>query len=461
MFASTSPPERSIQTIRAEVLPEHITLFLPIAFIEFMIPMEDPHAKRLPRWMRLIKANATPASIALGVAAGWIFGQIPKDNLLAVGLLLAPLFAHAHWLSFAAAATFGFCTIGLVDPTADSLGNSILHLAVARPVLAWLHNLPFLAWCGLNNTVVVGSSVIGLIACPVLYYGTALTVQCLQRAHVEYEANRLVVQVGSYWQQIRKLRTLRATPPVIATEATSFLDTESPIFEPLPDAESMAEDSAGKNPTQRWIMADANKSLRLDGDHGVTSSQPPVTAAPIHAPPTEPKEKSVKPLSAWKADSIQAALQELRIDSEHALNSLAPVTSTTEKKREKHFASQLDPSSIKLGDILQETTIDIVRMKPILNSTLGGTSFSNTHLSNSHLNNPQLGTAVTSPSPQLASTIVASVSSASTSVASMNPVEPTKMGNEPPSMALPDLPAEESLRFLLWHLHGSKRENKA
>lgn len=111
---------------------------------------------------RAIAGRKYPHQLAWAVAFGLLLGVVPHGNLLAVGILLVVLslkINHAMAGLTAVAATF---LATKLDPYSHEVGNFILtHPEVNESATrAW--TLPLVPWTDLNNTVVMGSFLIGL-----------------------------------------------------------------------------------------------------------------------------------------------------------------------------------------------------------------------------------------------------------------------------------------------------------
>ncbi len=106
--------------------------------------------------------------LALGVTFGMMIGLIPKDSLFVWVLGVAMMLTTANIVS---AIVSGFLFSGLgyfLDPFTHKLGGLLLTADGLEPAWTWLYGLPFMPWTRFNNTVVLGSFVLGiLIAIPV------------------------------------------------------------------------------------------------------------------------------------------------------------------------------------------------------------------------------------------------------------------------------------------------------
>ena len=111
---------------------------------------------------RAIAGRKYPHQLAWAVAFGLLLGVVPHGNLLAIMLLLVVLslkINHAMAALTAVGATF---LATKLDPLSHRVGDYVLtHPSLNEAaVAAW--QLPLVPWTDLNNTVVMGSLLIGV-----------------------------------------------------------------------------------------------------------------------------------------------------------------------------------------------------------------------------------------------------------------------------------------------------------
>ena len=111
---------------------------------------------------QILVSNDTPRMVAWGFVLGMIVGLMPKGNLTAVAL--ATLLCAIRVNMPAALLAMGlFSLVGSqFDGFAHQLGALTLTWAPVVDVVAFLYQMPFGPWLGLNNTVVVGQLLLGL-----------------------------------------------------------------------------------------------------------------------------------------------------------------------------------------------------------------------------------------------------------------------------------------------------------
>lgn len=130
-------------------------------------------------------ASNAPGQLAVGFTIGMIVGFVPKGNLVALSLCVLLFSMRCNkGLGLAAAVAFSF--VGpWTDPFAHRLGLAALSLKPLQSTYASIFNLPLGPWLGLNNTVVVGSLLIGIYLAYPVFWITRLAFAAAQRSPME------------------------------------------------------------------------------------------------------------------------------------------------------------------------------------------------------------------------------------------------------------------------------------
>lgn len=118
--------------------------------------------KQLLTLKNAVAGRNHPRQMAWGVAFGVLLGVIPHGNLLTIGLVLLVLCLN---LNHAVAALTGLgCTLFAtqLDGYSHPLGQFVLLHPSLTDALARFWQLPMVPWTDLNNTIVMGSFLIGL-----------------------------------------------------------------------------------------------------------------------------------------------------------------------------------------------------------------------------------------------------------------------------------------------------------
>jgi uncharacterized protein (TIGR03546 family) len=119
-------------------------------------------------------ASNAPGQLAAGFTIGMIIGFVPKGNLIALSLCVL-LFSIRCNKGLGLAAAIAFSFVGpWTDPFAHRLGLAALNWQPLQAAYASIFNLPLGPWLGLNNTVVLGSLLMGLYAAYPVFWFTRL-----------------------------------------------------------------------------------------------------------------------------------------------------------------------------------------------------------------------------------------------------------------------------------------------
>lgn len=114
-------------------------------------------------FFKALVTDNSPSQMALGFALGIAIGLVPKGNLIAISLMVL-LGAIRVNLGMGMLAAFVFSWAGVVlDPFTHRLGHALLTSETLTPFWSELYNQPLAPWTKFNNTIVLGSFVLGVI----------------------------------------------------------------------------------------------------------------------------------------------------------------------------------------------------------------------------------------------------------------------------------------------------------
>jgi uncharacterized protein (TIGR03546 family) len=134
--------------------------------------------KQLIALRKALVGRAKPSELAWGLAIGLAIGLIPKGNLISVLLIgLAVSLRINHGMVALSAVGFSFLAVRF-DPLTHQLGAGILQSPQTRQWLDRWWDAPLVPWTDLNNTVVMGSTIVAgmallptfLISLPIFRY---------------------------------------------------------------------------------------------------------------------------------------------------------------------------------------------------------------------------------------------------------------------------------------------------
>ncbi len=417
----------------------------------------------------------TPNQLALGMTLGFALGLIPKDNLIAVGLALGLLYAPANM----GCAAIAFCLAQLsmlkLDPLAHSLGESSLRSPAMHSMWLWYCHQPVLPWLGLHNTIVLGSLGILSVLSPTQFVLARAFFRWMSRSRMQRQVDMAVEATQRYKQT---LLSLRHQASIEDSSNLKSLTLEQPIEEQvlLNDIAAIASDLTSSpsalddSPSVRDIATHfGEQQIRVDGQQ---HSQP----LPLGMGSQEGNRASVLIGGANDKQSVAAnqappsASQQLRpgLRIDHAEPSEEfPAIDTAASSSSASMTQSSIPSSLQLGDILRETLIEVVRFRPHTQNALHEPAQpslgSSDGISGTAAPLSQHPSATTSLITESQSTMQVTSRSTSPNNASRHDANSTSTipstdetrKNEP----VPQ-PAEESLRYLLWHLSSLNRETK-
>ncbi len=111
--------------------------------------------------LRIFSSENSARQLAMGVALGMAIGLLPKGNLIAFGLTVVMLTLRVNLGTGFLTAFAVSLMAGLLDPLTHRIGTRILSQPVLYQQLAGWYELPIVPWTALNNTVVIGATVLG------------------------------------------------------------------------------------------------------------------------------------------------------------------------------------------------------------------------------------------------------------------------------------------------------------
>ena len=120
--------------------------------------------KLVQQLVKALNSEGTPGQVAAGIALGAVFGLTPLLNLHNL-----VLFGCALILNVSMAGVFlgwtVFVPVGfLLDPLFDAVGSRLLLAPGLKGLWTALYNTPVVPFTNFNNTVVLGSFVVWVVA---------------------------------------------------------------------------------------------------------------------------------------------------------------------------------------------------------------------------------------------------------------------------------------------------------
>lgn len=115
------------------------------------------------KFLRILSSDVDPIQISLGLTLGMVAGLSPLLSIQCVVALLLMIVLRVNisvfFLSYAVVSLFAY----LADPLLANLGNSVLTNPDLQSLFTTMYNNGFWRFLGFNNTVAMGSLVLGAI----------------------------------------------------------------------------------------------------------------------------------------------------------------------------------------------------------------------------------------------------------------------------------------------------------
>lgn len=153
-------------------------------------------------------SNTDPGAIAHAFACGILLGFMPKGNLLWILLFVFIFFLRIQRATFSITVIVAALFAPLLDNAFDSVGYWMLAKESLIPVYIELLDIPFVRFTKFNNTIVMGSLIIGL-ACYIPAYAFGRGFVWLWRKYLADAIRRSrVVKLTKQIPLIQKLSSL-------------------------------------------------------------------------------------------------------------------------------------------------------------------------------------------------------------------------------------------------------------
>ena len=144
-------------------------------------------------WAVLVSPES-PRQIGMGFAMGMMVGMLPKGNLTAAVLTMLLLGTHASKRAgLCAMAAFSWIAVS-TDAIAHRIGYWMLSEQTLQQVWSWLFQWPVVPWTALNNTVVLGSLMIGFYLFLPTYWSAKRAAETFQPATRRWMQRRKAAQ---------------------------------------------------------------------------------------------------------------------------------------------------------------------------------------------------------------------------------------------------------------------------
>ena len=138
------------------------------------VPKMDAIQQSWSSFKGTVRGFDTPHQLGLGLAFGIAVGLIPKDSLLPYAIGFIAILSTANLLCFG----IGVIVAHVVSPALDHLthviGSWFLTFSPLEPIWAPLSEFPLVAWTRFNNSVVMGTLILGILFAVPIYTMTRM-----------------------------------------------------------------------------------------------------------------------------------------------------------------------------------------------------------------------------------------------------------------------------------------------
>lgn len=149
----------------------------------------------LARILKVLNSEIAPGQIGAAVALACIFGLTPLWTLHNLLVLLVVLVVRVNLTTFFVA--WGLFTVlaFALDPVFDAVGHAVLTAGALQPLWSAFYGTDLGRLSDFNNTVVMGSLCVSLLAVPVLWYATVYLVRHYRAHMLEWIRRKRVYQL--------------------------------------------------------------------------------------------------------------------------------------------------------------------------------------------------------------------------------------------------------------------------
>ena len=145
------------------------------------VPKMDAIQQSWSSFKGTVRGFDTPHQLGLGLAFGIAVGLIPKDSLLPYAIGFIAILSTANLLCFG----IGVIVAHVVSPALDHLthviGSWFLTFSPLEPIWAPLSEFPLVAWTRFNNSVVMGTLILGILLAVPIYTMTRVVSRSASR----------------------------------------------------------------------------------------------------------------------------------------------------------------------------------------------------------------------------------------------------------------------------------------
>ena len=128
-----------------------------------------------------VRGFDTPHQLGLGLAFGTVVGLIPKDSLFPYLIGAIAVLSTANLLCFAIGVFVAHVVSPALDHLTHEIGTWFLTFSPLEPIWATLNEFPLVAWTRFNNSVVMGTLILGILFAVPVYTMTRMVARSAGR----------------------------------------------------------------------------------------------------------------------------------------------------------------------------------------------------------------------------------------------------------------------------------------
>ena len=140
--------------------------------------------KFIVKFLKALNSNSHPGEIAHAVSFGVLLGLLPKDNIFWYIITVFALFMRINKGALVLSTLLATLLAPIFDPMLDAVGYWFLTLIKLESTFAFLLDIPFVGFTKFNNSIAMGSLLVGLLLYIPVYF--------IARIFVWFTRNKLV-----------------------------------------------------------------------------------------------------------------------------------------------------------------------------------------------------------------------------------------------------------------------------
>lgn len=132
--------------------------------------------KQIFNFLKILNSETGTNQIAAGIAVGFILGMSPGLSIQTLIIFLCIfVFRIQAGAAFISAAFFALLAY-ILDPIFNQVGASILQTDALKGLFTTMYNMPIVPLTRFNNSIYMGSGVVGFVLSPVVFIASRILV---------------------------------------------------------------------------------------------------------------------------------------------------------------------------------------------------------------------------------------------------------------------------------------------